>query len=123
MMIKSVEHALGVLADGIWWFKGFAAARPPAIDEGCGEHQALENGLREIRLWLARVTEGKVRRLGDDATGSIVLTYPEFEAIYDFVGHLNSGEAEKERAVSTVRRVIEEYRHEEASATNPEVPF
>lgn len=116
-MIKTVDQAHAALADALWWLKGFAAA-----SEGHSEARAMADDLREARNYLDRIAEGQVRRIGDEK--AIVLTYAEFEALYDFVSHLDATEGEKERAVTTVRDVLAQYQREaDIARTLPEIPF
>lgn len=118
-MIRDIETAREALADAIWWFKGFAAARPASFDEGWGEHLTLENQMREVREFLSSINRASIRRLGEES--AIVLTFPEFERIVDAVRVPRP--AEIQAAINTVETVLAEYRHEEQSARNPDAPF
>lgn len=119
MIIRDIEMAREALADALWWFKGFAAARPPSIDEGSGEHVALENQIREVRNFLGSINRASIRRLGEET--AIVLTFAEFERLVDAVRVPRP--AEMQAAIDTVEAVLAEYRIEEASARNLDVPF
>jgi hypothetical protein len=122
-MITDIARAGEQIADAIWWFKGFAAANVPA----CGmmnpdnDASSLAEQLREIRIFLDRIKDGKVRRLGEEK--AIVLTYAEFERIYDYVAHPRAGEAEKADAVLTIRQVLDDYHRERRDADAQEPAF
>lgn len=118
-VIRSIDAANEMLADAIWWFKGFAAARPPAMDEGAGEHVVLESQLREVRLFLDSINRASIRRLGEET--AIVLTFAEFERLVDAVRVPRS--AEMQAAINTVEQVLAEYRIEEESSRSLDVPF
>lgn len=111
-MIRDIETARDRLADALWWFKGFAAARPASIDEGAGEHLHLEAALRDVRDLLSRINAGKTRRLGDHT--AIVLTYAEFERLVDAVKSPEA--AEMVAAGLVIEKVMKDYRaeHDEA---------
>ena len=119
--VKTAERAHGVIADMVWWLKGFAAARPPSIDEGDGAHLKLRDDLGEVRQWLARIEQGKTRRIGDEQ--AIVLTYAEFEVIYDGLRR-EVGLEERLAARDVVVKVLKEYQREQIDArTCNELPF
>lgn len=120
-MIHTVDKAHGVIADMVWWLKGFCAARPPSIDESDGSHLRLRDQLGEVREWLGRVERAEVRRIGDEQ--AIVLRYGEFEQIYDALAHPGGTMEDRINARATVKRILTEYQREHGSATNPEVPF
>jgi len=118
-MIRNIEAANEALADAVWWFKGFAAARPPAMDEGSGEHIALESKLQEVRHFLNSINRASIRRLGEET--AIVLTFAEFERLVDAVRVPRP--AEIQSAINTVEAVLAEYRVEESSARDLDAPF
>jgi hypothetical protein len=118
-MIRDIQGADDALADAIWWFKGFAAARPASIDEGSGEHVALEGKIREVRAFLTSVNRASIRRLGEET--AIVLTFAEFERLVDAVRVPRPKEIKD--AIETVEKVLAEYRMEEHSARNLDAPF
>lgn len=118
-MIRNIQAADDALADAIWWFKGFAAARPPAMDEGSGEHVALEGNLKEVRHFLNSINRASIRRLGEET--AIVLTFAEFERLVDAVRVPRP--AEIQAAISTVEAVLSAYQTEEQSARNLDAPF
>ena len=118
-VIRNIEVANEALADAIWWFKGFAAARPPAMDEGSGEHVALENKLREVRQFLHSIDRASIRRLGEET--AIVLSFAEFERLVDAVRVPRP--AEMQAAIDTIETVLAQYRIEEQSARSLDTPF
>lgn len=119
--VKTAERAHGVIADMVWWLKGFAAARPPSIDEGDGAHLKLRDDLGEVRRWLARIEQGKTRRIGDEQ--AIVMTYAEFEVIYDGLRR-GVNLVERTAARDVVVKVLGQYQRECIDARNcDELPF
>lgn len=118
-IIRNIEAASEALADAIWWFKGFAAARPPAMDDGSGEHVALEGQLLEVRQFLHSINRASIRRMGEET--AVVLSFAEFERLVDAVRVPRP--AEIQAAANTIEAVLAEYRSEEASARNPDIPF
>lgn len=119
-MIRDVEEAREALADAVWWLKGFAAARPPSIDEGAGEHRELEAKLGEVRRFLSRINRADVRRLGEET--AIVLSFAEFERLVDAVRVPRL--AETVAATQTIEKVLAEYRAEDdAARRGDDIPF
>ena len=119
MAIETADQAHAKLADAFWWLRGFEASTTSDHDDIARE---LWTGLRDVREYLNRIASGYVRRIGDEQ--AIVLTYAEFEAIYDFVGHLNANEEEKGRAVVACRTILDAYQQEARRARElPEIAF
>lgn len=120
MKIRDIETAREALADALWWFKGFAAARPPAIDEGAGEHRDLEAKIGEVRSFLSRINRASIRRLGEET--AIVLSFAEFERLVDAVRVPRF--AETLMATQTIETVLAEYQAEEAAFRRGDhIPF
>lgn len=119
-MIRDINTATEALADAIWWFKGFAAARPPSMDEGSGEHVSLEGKLREVRQFLNALEEARFRRLGDEK--AIVIAYAEFERFVD-AARPDATWQDLKSASDTAKAILEAYRHEAESARNLNIPF
>jgi len=122
-MIRTNEQAHAHLADALWWLRGLSAA---FRDTGEGEEnqaKSLANKLLEVRQWLDRVSDGKVRRIGDEK--AVVLTYAEFELLLDaFPTHSDPAPAEVGHARAALRVILSEYQIEAASARNdPDIPF
>ena len=120
-MIRTVDKAHGVIADMVWWLKGFCAARPPSIDEGDGAHLTLRDQLGEVRQWLGRIERAEVRRIGDEQ--AVVLRYGEFEQIYDGLAHPGGTLEDRAAARTVVKRILSEYQIEAASERNLDAPF
>lgn len=119
-MIRDIETAREALADALWWFKGFAAARPASIDEGAGEHLNLERKIGEVRRFLNSVNRASIRRLGEET--AIVLSFAEFERLVDAVRVPRL--AETATAIQTIEKVLAEYRAEDAAFRNADhIPF
>ncbi|AJA07417.1 hypothetical protein SKP52_02410 [Sphingopyxis fribergensis] len=119
-MIRDIEAAREALADALWWFKGFAAARPASIDEGAGEHLDLERKIGEVRNFLTSVNQASIRRMGEET--AVVLTFAEFERLVDAVRIPRL--AETQIAIQTIEQVLAEYREEEhAARRGDEIPF
>ena len=119
-MIRDIEQAHAALADAIWWLKGFAAARPPSIDEGSGDHVVMENRLQEVRNWLHSLAQGSFRRIGDEK--AIVMTYAEFERFIDAARPQATWE-DLNLAAETGRTILAAYRDEAARSRNLDIPF
>lgn len=122
-MIRDIEAARDALADALWWFKGFAAARPPSIDEGAGEHRDLERKIGDVREFLTSINRASIRRMGEET--AIVLSFAEFERIADAIRGYNP--VERMSAIQTVETVFAEYSAEEKrhreDQRNPNIPF
>lgn len=119
-MIRDIEAARDAIADAVWWFKGFAAARPASIDEGAGEHRELEAKLGKVRHFLSRINRADVRRLGEET--AVVLSFAEFERLVDAVRVPRLGETAM--AIQTIEKVLAEYRAEdEAARRGDDIPF
>ena len=116
-MIKDVELAHAALADALWWLKGFASANPDNPDA-----RAMAESLREVREYLNRIANGCVHRIGDER--AFVMSYADFEVVYDGIAHPRSTDADREKAAEKMRALLRQYQVEaqEASA-NPQIPF
>jgi hypothetical protein len=118
MRILDIKDACDRLADIIWWHKGFNAA--------CREEERNDVGerAREVRSFLDRVSEGDVRRLGEETV--IVLKFHEWEAITDFLLMRPAGASERAVAISTVQKIHQQYQDEDRlwrESKNPDIPF
>ena len=130
MIIKSVQEALDRLADISWWFQGFSAARPPAIDEGPGEHRELRDGANEIRKFIYRLVSGRDRRIAFGEHERILISLAELEAMRDGLWPLTDNDEDnrvvlKQREIghAVADMITREYAVEERSARDPNVPF
>lgn len=133
MNTLSADQALEMLADIAWWFKGFAAARPPSIDEGDGAHLELRDHTRALRLWIVGLVRGNQRRLVIDKDEVILITLRELEEMREGLAPLHDGDAlktenlriveQRQRGWTVAQFITEEYAQEERSANNPNIPF
>lgn len=114
-MIRSADHARDVLADALWWLKGFAAAKQDTTAE------SLADGLSELRMWVASMEVGSVCRLGEE-TG-IVLRFCDFEKFIDAIRIRPDGKEEHLAALEVIDRVMAQYRSEERAARGEEALF
>lgn len=117
-MIKDVEQAHAALADALWWLRGFASAAPDNP-----ETRDMAEGLRQVREYLDRIKGGWVRRIGDEQ--AVVITYAEFERLYDALAHPAASEADKPAAVEALKAIMHAYQAESAAARkrSDEIPF
>lgn len=125
-MTKNIKEADDYLADAYWWLKGFAEARPTVcgMDAGTGESESLSRKIGDVRVFLVRVNEGRIRRLGDET--AIVLSFAEWERICDFLLIKPDDRREQEIATNTARTVHDEYREQEKhwrESQRPDAPF
>lgn len=125
-MIKDHQQADEQLADALWWLRGFAAAQP-ADDRATPLHMA--DSLREVRVWLRRLSEGLTRLIGtDDRSFAIALTEAEFEQLWDAARAPDdeSGAAERRETVERLRPILTKFTEERrafADARTKELPF
>lgn len=110
MIVRDIEHARDMLADALWWLKGFAAAATSDHDDIV---YGLSEGLREVRVWLESLQSGHVRRLGDER--AIVLTYPEVETLLDGLRE-HAPPRHRQIALGTLRAVFDSYQAEARAA-------
>jgi hypothetical protein len=131
MKIETVQDAFDRLADIVWWMKGFAAARPPAIDESDGSHLSLQDNADKLRIWIYDLASGRQRRLAYRDQERIIITLAELEQMRDGLEPLQEGAAEhniriveqRERGYLTALNIVSQYAVEERSASDEEVPF
>lgn len=122
-MIRDLERAHAPLADAIWRFKGFDAARPPAsIHDGpTSEAGSLALQLREVREFLNDLADGRIRRLGDEK--AVVLTYAEFDVLVDSI-RPDATERDRKRAERVADVVLNALLDEARDTRNrSEIPF
>jgi hypothetical protein len=116
-MIKDVEQAHAALADALWWLKGFSSALPENPDA-----RAMAESLRQVREYLTRIADGWVRRIG--AERAFVMSYADFEVLYDGIAHPRSTDTDRERAAEKMRALLAQYQAEACeAAANPQIPF
>lgn len=99
----TVNHtsADALLADAIWWFKGFRAAQPADASDPT---DALGHSLLRVREWLNRLPLGLNRLLGtDERTFACVITEHELEVIID--GLLCNDSKDREQALEKAREI------------------
>lgn len=79
--IISPKQMDDVLADAIWWLKGFSASRGKKANADIVD---LEAGLRSARQQINRLARGKSRLIGHDENDiAIAITEREFDVISD----------------------------------------
>jgi hypothetical protein len=115
MVIRSADKAREVIADALWWLKGFAAAQQDDTAD------SLANGLAEIRLWIDSLERGSICRLGNET--SIVLRFADFERIVDSVKISPASKDDHLAALAVIDSVLAQYRAEEREAREGCIPF
>jgi hypothetical protein len=127
MKVKDVEDALAMLADVAWWMKGFSAARPAPVDDGCDD---LEGKANALRVWIVGLTRGTRRRVAFADEERILISLPEFEALRDGLQPFTADDArnagilvDRAAAFNVSCRILAGYRREEAEANNVDLPF
>lgn len=122
-MINDQERAEGILADALWWFRGFAASAKGANARTAAE---LAENLRETRIWLQRVSTGHQRLLGNNERAfGVALTGYEFEVLVDGL-RSEPGSTDHEEALAYAKRIADDLRQEQkrfVARLGPEVPF
>ena len=114
-MIKDIEQAHAALADALWWLKGFGAIKRKSAATDLSEQ------LREVRIWLGRITDGYVRRLGDEKV--VVITYGDFERLFDGLRE-NATDADRADGRAAAEMLLSQYGAEAREARNaPDIPF
>lgn len=110
----SINHssADAMIADAIWWFKGFRAAQPADASDPTDN---LGEGLRSVREWLDRLPLGLNRLLGtNERNFACVITEHELEVIMD---GLNRNTIEdRDLALAKVREIYKQFASEVKSA-------
>lgn len=121
-MTVSHTSADALLADAIWWFKGFRAAQPADASDPTDD---LGNSLLRVREWLDRLPLGLNRLLGtSDRAYACVITEHELEVIID--GLRGNSNEDRDLALTKVREIHKQFVAECKEFTariNPEVPF
>lgn len=118
----SPEKADNLLADAIWWLRGFRAAHPVDMMD-CDPTQGLGDALLNVRNWLVKLSLGRARIIGaNERQVAVVMTEGEFEQLFDGL-RVDAAEEDLLLARTKVAAILQEFRHERASAFNPEVPF
>lgn len=126
MRAADIKQADDRLADAYWWLKGFAESRQSVcgMEGPLGESNDLALKIMAVRNFLSDVELGRIRRLGEET--AIVLTFPEWERICDFLLIKPTDDHELKIAISTARTIQDEYRAQERDwrdSRNPEIPF
>lgn len=126
MRAAYIKQADDMLADAYWWLKGFAEARQAncVMGEQPGEGADLARKIQEVRSFLERVNEGRIRRLGEET--AIVLTFAEWERFCDFLLIKPDGIEERDIASKTARAIHDQYREQEEQyrlSRMPDAPF
>lgn len=104
-MTMNHTEADNLLADALWWFKGFRAAQPADARDPT---EALGDSLRSVREWLNRLPLGLNRLLGtSERTFACVITEHELEVIIDGLRE-NTGE-DRELALAKVREIHKQF--------------
>lgn len=120
----TVNHtsADALLADAIWWFKGFRAAQPADASDPT---DALGHSLLRVREWLNRLPLGLNRLLGtDERTFACVITEHELEVIIE--GLLCHTKEDRYQALEKAREIHKQFMAEckaVSARTKVEVPF
>lgn len=121
-MTENHTSADALLADAIWWFKGFRAAQPADASDPTDD---LGNSLRRVREWLNRLPLGLSRLLGtSDRAYACVITEHELEVIID--GLRGNSNEDRDAALNKVREIHKQFAAEltEVTArTHVELPF
>jgi hypothetical protein len=119
----SHELADSTLADALWWFRGYAAARQT------DEHDqtfGLAEKLRRARQWLSSLASGEKRLVGlHERELGIVLTEGEFEMVYDALRFGDRTPKEEiEQIVGKLRYAYDRFSAEKSALSeDPDIPF
>jgi hypothetical protein len=118
----SHEQTDNTLADALWWFRGYSAARQT------DEHDqtfGLGEKLLRARNWLKELASGEKRLIGlHDRELGVVLTEGEFEMVYDALRFGDRTPKEEiEQIVGKLHRVSEKFNSERAYLRDPDIPF
>jgi len=120
----TVNHttADALIADAIWWFKGFRAAQPADASDPTDN---LGHSLLRVREWLNRLPLGVSRLLGtSERTFACVITEHELEVIIE--GLICRTKEDRDAALEKARAIHKQFMAEckEVTAhTYAEVPF
>lgn len=123
-MSDSHKASAALLADALWWFKGYRAGAQQIEAWGNSDPtEGLGDGLRGVREWLCQLARGSRRVLGvEERTLAIVMTEAEFERIYDGLrGH--SGPADRALARETAETILREFQREQRETPDDDIPF
>lgn len=114
------NQADSLLADALWWFKGFRAAQPV---DSVDPTDALSDSLRNVRQWLIGLSQGHRRLLGtNERQYAVVLTEAEFERIYDGLKHRTVEDLDL--GLTTAKAILEQFTAERREAALPDgAPF
>lgn len=114
------SEADSLLADALWWFKGFLAAQPADASDPT---DALGNSLRNVRQWLIGLSQGHRRLLGtNERQYAVVLTEAEFERIYDGLKHRTVKDLDL--GLTTAKAILDQFTAERREAALPDgAPF
>lgn len=121
-MTENHTSADALLADAIWWFKGFRAAQSADAGDPTDD---LGNSLRRVREWLNRLPLGLNRLLGtDERSFACVITEYELEVIID--GLRGNTNEDRDLALAKAREIYTQFAAECKEVTarfKVEVPF
>lgn len=121
-MTENHTSADALLADAMWWFKGFRAAQPADAGDPTDD---LGNSLRRVREWLNRLPLGLNRLLGtSERNFACVITEHELEVIID--GLRSNTNEDRDLALEKVREIHKQFVaecKEVAARPKVELPF
>lgn len=118
------EHADNVLADAIWWLRGFQSARAEPNPFGVEDptHNMSEK-LLAARNWIKSLACGASRVIGlNDRERGVALKEAEFEHLFD---GLREGATEADRAMGreTAQKVFHQFHEELRILPDDQVAF
>lgn len=103
----TINHSTAdnLIADAIWWLKGFRAAQPADASDPTDN---LGASLLRVREWLNRLPLGVSRLLGaNERTFACVITEHELEVIID--GLRSNTNEDRDLALTKVREIHKQF--------------